>query len=239
MLTLFLRAVLMYGFVFLVLRLTGKRQVSDLQPFDLLITLLIADLAGCAIADVGTPLVYSIVPILGMYLAQQLVTFICLKSSRARRVICGSPVILLRDGLVCERAMRETNYTLVDLLDQLRASGVFDLSETAFAILETNGSMSVLTKSALQPPVRGELGVRAPDAELSYMLVLDGELCHDALRTLSLDAAYVYALLKRCGSPRLRDVFFLHRSPDGSSLVQLKERAGGAQYRLEEASGNA
>lgn len=233
MLTLFLRSILMYGFVFLILRLTGKRQVSDLQPFDLLITLLIADLAGSAIADTGTPLVYSVVPILGMYLAQQLVTYVCLKNERARRIICGSPVILVRDGVVSEHAMRDANYTLVDLLDQLRASGIFDLSEAAFAILETNGTMSVLPRSAVQPPTRAELCLRAPDAELSYMLILDGSLCRNAMQTLSYSEADVLAILHTCDAPRVKDVFFLHRAPDGTCLLQLKERAGGRQYRIE------
>lgn len=145
MLILFLRAALMYALVFTVLRLTGKRQIADLQPFDLLITLMIADLASCAIADTGIPLTYSVVPILALYLVQQLVNWICLKSSRLRRALCGNPLLLIADGVLQEDVMRAANYTVVDLLDQLRAKDVFDLSNVSYAILETNGSLSVLT----------------------------------------------------------------------------------------------
>lgn len=229
--TLFLRAILMYLFVFAILRLTGKRQVADLQPYDLLITLLIADLAGCAIADTNTPLVYSIVPILGMYLTQQLVTYLCLKNARARRAVCGSPVILVRDGVVCEVAMRENDYTLIDLLDQLRSRDVFDLRQVAFAILETNGTMSVLQKSAFQTPTMADLGLSGQSASLSEMLVLDGELCCDAMRRLKLNEIDVRSLVEDFGqSAAVRDVFFLHRSPEGALTMQLKQRAGGAQF---------
>jgi len=229
MLTLFFRAVFMYLFVFVVLRLTGKRQVSDLQPFDLLIMLLIADLAGCAIADTDTPLVYSIVPIFAMYLSQQLVTWISLKSAGMRHVICGSPAVLVRDGLVCESAMRNTSYTIADLLDQLRAKEVFSLDDVAYAILETNGTMSVLLKGEAQTPTLRDLGLHGGRAGLSHMLVLDGRFCREAMDALSVRDADVEAMLFQHGAKRVRDVFFLHASYDGTMTMQRKESAGGGR----------
>ena len=227
MTTLLLRAVFIYLFVFFVLRLTGKRQVSDLQPFDLLITLLIADLAGSCIADTGTPLLYSVAPILGMYFAQQLITLVCLKSARARRVICGSPVLLVYGGAVQEQAMREARYTLIDLLDQLRSKGIFDISEVAFAILETNGSMSVLPGSAYLPLVRKDMELPAYEDRLNWMLILDGELCRDAIARLHLTAKQVTELARDMSGCPVRDVFFLHRSPEGTLRLQTKLRRGG------------
>lgn len=229
MLTLFLRAVFMYLFVFAILRLTGKRQVSDLQPFDLLITLLIADLAGCAIGDTDTPLVYSIVPILGMYLVQQAITRICLKSAPARRLVCGSPVILVRDGRLCETAMRKTSYTIIDLLDRLRAKDVFDLNAVAYAILETNGSLSVLQHAEEQPPSRAELHLPAEKSQLGYMLVLDGCYCFDAMETLGLSLDALQKELIDRGVKRAEDVFFLYRAPSGKYTMQLKERCERAE----------
>ena len=233
MITLFFRAIFMYLFVFVILRLTGKRQVADLQPFDLLITLLIADLAGCAIADTATPLLYSIVPIFGMYLVQQFVTFLCLKNARARRVVCGSPVILVRDGVVQEEAMRQNDYTVIDLLDQLRSRDVFDLRQVAFAILETNGTMSVLQKGAFQTPTMTDLNLKYESASLCEMLILDGELCRDAMARLALKEAQVEKIVAGFGRFGVRDVFFLHRSPDGALVMQLKVRSGGALFSLE------
>ncbi|MEG1524831.1 MAG: DUF421 domain-containing protein [Clostridia bacterium] len=227
MLVLFLRAIFMYLFVFFVLRLTGKRQVADLQPFDLLITLLIADLAGSCIADTGIPLLYSVVPVLGMYFVQQLVTHICLKNARARRVVCGSPMLLIYDGVVQEQAMRQNNYTLIDLLDQLRSKNIFDLSMVAFAVLETNGSMSVLTKDAYAQPTRADFKLPAVRDGLCWMLILDGELCHDAIKRLALNEAEVEALARDMAGCKVRDVFFLHQSADGTLHLQKKLSAGG------------
>ena len=142
MLTLFLRAVFLDLFVLLILRLTGKRQVSDLQPYDLLMTLIIADLASTAIADTDIPLLYSVVPILALYLVQQLLAKLSLKSSVLRRLICGTPQILILDGVLQEKVMRRTNYTVRDLLDSLRSKDIFSVDEVAYAILETNGTVS-------------------------------------------------------------------------------------------------
>lgn len=228
MLTLFLRAVLLYLLVFTILRLTGKRQVADLQPFDLLITLLIADLASCAIADTSIPLVYSIVPIIALYLVQQGLTFICLKSGRLRRVVCGSPVILVSDGVVNEAAMGAVSYTVIDLLDQLRSKGVFDLTSVAYAILETNGSMSVLEKGAYQSPTIRDLQLPETKAALSYMLILDGRLCRDAMRTLDIDESWICHRLSDFGIRGVMDVLYLHLSPDGTLSVQTKARTGAA-----------
>lgn len=233
MLTLFLRAIFMYLFVFAILRLTGKRQVADLQPFDLLITLLIADLAGSSIANTDTPLLYSVVPILGMYLIQQVLTHLCLKSAKLRRVVCGSPVILVRDGVLLETAMRDNDYTIVDLLDQLRSRDVFDLRQVAFAILETNGSMSVMQKGAFQTPTMGDLGLKPGNASLCEMLVLDGRFCYDAMARLAMTEADVRGVVNAFTAVPVHDVFYLHRAPEGTYAMQLKARAGAKFFSTE------
>lgn len=211
---LFIRAVLLYVLVFAVIRLTGKRQIADLQPFDLLITLLVADLAGCALADPGIPLAYSVVPILALYFTQQLVTRLCLRSYRIRGFVCGNPLILIADGVLQERTMRSANYTVLDLFDQLRAKDVFDFAEVAYAILETNGGLSVLKKDA-------------ETSGLSYMLALDGGYCDTALKTLGMTEETVEKQLRRMGVKRVRDVLYLQLAPSGAWSAQTKEHAGG------------
>ena len=234
MLTLFLRAIFMYLFVFAILRLTGKRQVADLQPFDLLITLLIADLAGSSIANTDTPLLYSIVPILGMYVVQQALTRVCLKNARLRRVVCGSPVILVRDGKLLETAMRDNDYTIVDLLDQLRSRDVFDIRQVAFAILETNGTMSVMQKGAFQTPTMGDLNLPSANASLCELLILDGKFCYDAMARLCLSMEDIRHIVKDFCDAAVSDVFYLHRSPDGAFVMQLKAKAGAQCFFSEE-----
>jgi len=231
MLTLFLRAVFLDLFVLLILRLTGKRQVSDLQPYDLLMTLIIADLASTAIADTNIPLLYSVVPILALYLVQQALAKLCLKSSAARRLICGTPQILILDGVLQETVMRRTNYTVRDILDSLRSKDIFDVGEVAYAILETNGTVSVLEKAAFQKPSRRDLGLPDGSAALSHLLILEGKIQKNGLATLHLDRNTVETLLKKNGLS-LRSVFFAQMNGDGELYVQLDRAHESRVYHL-------
>jgi len=219
MLVIFLRASLLYVFILLILRLTGKREVSSLQPFDLLITLTIADIASTAIADVNMPLLYSIVPILAVFLVQRAMAWFSLKSKRVRSMLCGSPLVLVRDGVLQEVTMRQANYTVADLVEHLRGKDVFDIGQVAYAILETNGSLSVIPQSE-------------PDAALPHMLILDGKLCRHALRTLGLDEGYVWERLKNFRVKRVSDVFFMQLAPDGGLRLQLQKKSGGQVLAL-------
>jgi uncharacterized membrane protein YcaP (DUF421 family) len=223
MLTLFLRAVFLDLFVLLVLRLTGKRQVSDLQPYDLLMTLIIADLASTAIADTDIPLLYSIVPILALYLVQQALAKLCLKSSAIRRLVCGTPQILILDGVLQEKIMRRTNYTVRDLLDSLRSKDIFDVGEVAYAILETNGTVSVLEKAAFQQPNKRELGLEPGSAALSHLLILEGKIQKSGLETLHLTQKDVETMLKNHGLS-LENIFFAQMNGDGELHVQLNRK---------------
>ena len=216
MLILFLRAVLLYVFILFILRMTGKRQIADLQPFDLIITMAIADLASTAIADTDIPLLYSVVPILALYLVQQAVAFLSLRSRRFRTFVCGSPLLLVREGVLQEGIMRQANYTVSDLSDHLRAQQVFDLKSVQYAILETNGSLSVLEKQKADQP----------QPKLSYMLILDGELCRTALKHLRIRPKALKELLQRFGVTDMGDVFYLQYLGDGSLRLQLKAKRG-------------
>ena len=216
MLILFLRAVLLYVFILFILRMTGKRQIADLQPFDLIITMAIADLASTAIADTDIPLLYSVVPILALYLVQQAVAFLSLRSRRFRTFVCGSPLLLVREGVLQEGIMRQANYTVSVLSDHLRAQQVFDLKSVQYAILETNGSLSVLEKQKADQP----------QTRLSYMLVLDGELCRTALKHLRIRPKALKELLRRFGVTDMGDVFYLQYLGDGSLRLQLKAKRG-------------
>ena len=216
MLILFLRAVLLYVFILFILRMTGKRQIADLQPFDLIITMAIADLASTAIADTDIPLLYSVVPILALYLVQQAVAFLSLRSRRFRTFVCGSPLLLVREGVLQEGIMQQANYTISDLSDHLRAQQVFDLKSVQYAILETNGSLSVLEKQKADQP----------QPRLSYMLVLDGELCRTALKHLRIRPKALKELMRRFGVTDMGDVFYLQYLGDGSLRLQLKAKRG-------------
>lgn len=207
MLTLFIRTLLVYIFMFVVLRLMGKRQLSDMQPFDLAITLLIANLAALPMSDPAIPLLYGVVPIIAMFALHRLISFMSLKSEKLRKLVCGSPLVMISGGVVREDAMRAANYSLFDLAEQLRMKDVFSISQVEYAILETDGGLSVLLKGPFQTPTNEGLKLESEKAMPALLLICDGQVHPEAVRAAGLDEKGFYALLKRFGIDRPRTAF--------------------------------
>jgi uncharacterized membrane protein YcaP (DUF421 family) len=226
MLTLFVRAIILYALVFVVIRLTGKRQLSDLQPFDLVVTLLIADLASHPASNTGVPLVYGVVPILALFLVQQTVSWACLKSTKTRSLICGRTVVLISRGKVLENALRASRYTLGDLCEQLRGKDVFDISQVEYAILETDGELSVLKKGAFAQPGYLDLGLPAPVMGPPLILVQDGTVHSGALTAAGVDENWLKKQLASAGIISAGELLFAQLSAEGTLYMQLKERCG-------------
>ncbi len=221
MITLFLRTIITYLIVFAVMRLMGKRQLSDMQPFDLVVTLLIADVASVPISDTGIPLFYGIVPITALFIMHRLVSFASLKSNGMRTLVCGSPVIVIANGTVQEAALRAANYTLSDLMEQLRLKDVFSVSEVSYGILETNGSLSVLKKQE---------GCECERP--SVMLVSDGRVLKKALASLGLNEKWLAGQLKKLGVSSAEELLFAVLDSDGTLCVQEKLRSARKRPRM-------
>lgn len=212
--TLFLRTIIVYTLVFTVLRLMGKRQISDMQPFDLVITLLIADVAAVPVSDSAIPLMYGVIPILSLFVLHRTVAHIALKSDRVRRLVCGKPVIIIAKGVIMEDAMRAANYNLADLTEQLRLKDVFSFSQVEYGILETNGSLSVLLK-AEQPEFK--------TVRPSILIVSDGKKTVSSLSFLGYDERWLDRKLEKPGI-KVKDCLFIALEPDGKLHVQEKQR---------------
>lgn len=222
MLTLFIRSIIIYIFMFAVIRLMGKRQLSDMQPFDLVVTLLIANLASVPTSDPSVPLVYGVVTILGLFIMQRLVAFISLKSEKMRKIICGDPLVVISKGLVREDVMKAANYTLNDLAEQLRDKDVFSFSNVEYAILETNGSLSVLLKSQYQTPTMESLNLPLEKARPALLIVTDGKLHRDALQRSGLDEVGFKRIIAGMGFPNIKEILFA--SLDGSGLLHVQAK---------------
>lgn len=224
MLTLFIRTIIIYLFMFVIMRLMGKRQLSDMQPFDLVVTLLIANLASVPVSDPAVPLAYGVVTILGLFIMQRLVSHISLKSEKIRTVICGSPLVVIAKGVLREDVMRAANFTLNDLSEQLRDKGVFSFSDVEYAILETNGSLSVLLKPQNQPPTMESLNLPTDKARPALLLITDGKLHRDALGAAGIEEKYLSGILSGMGFSGCRDVLFASLDGSGMLHVQGKQR---------------
>ena len=138
MLITFLRSIVLYIIILIVMRLMGKREIGQLQPFELVIAILIADLASIPMAEIGIPLENGIIPILGLLVMHLVISVINMKSIRAREIICGKPRILIYRGKINEEALRRERFTLSELEERLRGNNIISLGDVEYAILETS-----------------------------------------------------------------------------------------------------
>jgi uncharacterized membrane protein YcaP (DUF421 family) len=175
----FVRTLILYIIVIVVMRMMGKRQIGQLQPFELVVAIMISELAAVPMQDTRIPLINGIVPILTLLLAQIALSFISLKSTKARALICGKPSILINNGRINESVLRNEMYTLNDLLEQLRSKDVANIADVEFAILETNGQLSVIPKSQKRPVTPKDLNIPTNYEGLPLDLIIDGDVIHN------------------------------------------------------------
>lgn len=224
--TLFIRTLIVYSVMFAVLRLMGKRQISEMQPFDLAVTLLIANLASIPMSEPAVPLFYGLVPIIGLFIVQRLVSYASLKNERLRKLVCGNPLAIIECGVVNEDVMRSANYSFSDLTEQLRLKDVFSISQVEHAILETNGSLSVLLKGAYQTPTREQMRLDKTDESPALMLVSDGKADELALLKAGMSLERLNSILALLGIDRIEDCLFALFNDDGTLHTQRKKRGG-------------
>jgi len=200
LLVLFLRTILVYIFVIAAIRIMGKRQLGELQPNELVVTILISNIATLSLQDSGVPLMGTILPIFTLVACEVIISFSSLKSLKVRRAVSGNPIIVIRDGLVQQHEMQKMRWTVDDLLEQLRVGGYFDVSEIAFAVVETSGSMSVYPKFPYRPLNAQNMNVTTedPNADAPPMVIIrDGVLSMDGLVYCNVDKIWLDNIMRQ------------------------------------------
>ena len=224
MVTAFIRTVLLYFIIMIGLRALGKRQIGELEPIELVMTLLISDLAAIPMQDFGIPLLNGIVPILTLLSLSMLLSWGCMRSLRLRRLICGNPTTLIKDGVLQQKAMQSNRFTLDELIEELRVQGVTDLTTVKFAVLETNGQLSVLLYPDEQPATPKQLGKPVKDdVSLPNILINDGRILHHNLSYAGLTLDWLGKQLKSRGYQTAREVFLFSIDEKGKILCLGKE----------------
>lgn len=199
MLTTFLRAIVIYIFVLIVMRLMGKREIGQLQPFELVISMMIADLAAIPLSTGGVPLFKGIISILGLLIMHLLISVINMKSVVLRGVICGKPNILIYRGKINEKALIKERFTINELQEKLRTNGIMNLGDVEYAILETSGDISVVEKPNKRGTIPEDFNIE-PDYEgISYDLVIDTKVQHDNLKLLGKNYKWLEKEVKKFG----------------------------------------
>ncbi len=222
MLIVFSRTIILFLLVMIVIRVMGKRQIGELQPFELVLTIMIAELATVPMEDKEIPLINGIIPILTLLLLQVLISYISLKSNALRGVISGSPSILIENGKVMEKELAKLRYNLTDLLEQLRLKNLPNISDVEYAILETSGQLSVIPKSQKRPVTPGDLSIDTKYEGFPLPLIMDGKLRKDNLQTMGVDLAWLKEELKKFGMQDFKEVFLASLDTKGELYFQKK-----------------
>lgn len=223
MLISFVRALILYAFVVIVMRVMGKRQLGEMQPFELVVALMIADLASIPMENSGKPLLSGIVPITALALSQLALSWLTMKSERIRAIVCGSPSILIENGKINYKEMEKQRMNLNDLLEQLRAKDVPNIADVEFAILETGGQLNVIPKSQKRPVTPADLNIATSYEGIPVTLIMDGHIHHQNLKKANLDIAWLHKQLED-RSLKARDIIFASMDTNGNLEIQVRER---------------
>ena len=223
MFTLILRAIIIYLIVLVVLRLMGKRQIGDMQPCELVITLVIADLACIPMSETTIPILYGITPLLTLVVLHFIVTLLSRKSLFLRKLINGKPVIVIDKSGINYKALKALNMTLNDLTEALRVANYFSFNDVAYAILETNGNLSVLPKISTQPVTNNNMKLNLPENTLQVMLINDGKISYENLNLLNIKEDFIKNILKKENVKTIKDVLVMCIDAYGEIYFQTKK----------------
>lgn len=222
--TAFIRTLILYILIMAGLRLLGKRQIGELEPSELVLTMMLSDLATVPMQDFGIPLLSGVIPICTLLALSLLMSQLSLQSLRFRDMVCGKPSVLIRAGVIQQQAMRQNRYTLDELLEELREQGYSDLQEIKYAILENSGQLSILPWAKYAPVTAEQLGLEVQEERsLPTVLINDGRVLTKKLQQLGKDAAWLTKVLSEQGFSSPRDVFLLSVDEEDRILCIKKE----------------
>ncbi len=225
MLIVLIRTIILYFIIVLGTRIMGKRQLGELQPSDLVITILISNIATLPIEETEIPLVTGIIPILTLVCFEVFSSALSLKSPLARRLISGRPIVIIQNGRLNQKEMRDLRFSLDDLMEQLRGSGIFDLSEVQLAIVETTGKLSIYQKFPYRPATAQTLQIPPPPGQDNppRVIISDGVLQKKALAACNLSERWLAGVLQAEGCT-VQEVFLLSAGSGADYLLVKKER---------------
>lgn len=222
MFTVLIRTAILYFLVIISMRLMGKKQIGELQPFELAITIMISELASFPMQDTRIPIIHGIIAIITLLLIQTILSVLELKSEKVRLLLNGKPSILINNGKIDIKELRRQQFNINDLMEELRLQGHFNLDDIHFAILETSGQLSIIPKTNLAPATKGDLKVAFKQDTIPVTLILDGSINHDNLKILNKDENWLNEKLKRFNINSPKEVFIALIDSQGSFYYQKK-----------------
>ncbi len=215
------RTIILYIFVTLGIRLMGKRQIGEMQPNELVVTLLISETAAIPLQDTTQPILNGLVAIFVLVILEILISVLSMKSRFMRKIMNGKSAVIIKNGVIDQQMMKSVRMTVLDLVELLRGQDVFDISTVAFAVLEVNGNLSVLLKSAEQPATAADLNIKKEKALLQLPVISDGKIVKESLDFVQADEKDIRKKLK---GDNISDVFLMTMDREGNhNIIKRRE----------------
>ena len=221
MLTLTVRSVIIYVLVLVVFRLMGKRQLGQMQPFELVLTLILADIATIPMTEISVPILHGIVPLLTLLIIHYVITLLSRISIKFSELISGKPVIVINQDGIDYNAVKRLNLTIDDIFEALRSAGYFSFDQVLFAIMETNGKMSVLPKAQASPVVKEDLKINGEENSLPITIISEGKLNEEAFKQIEIPKPKVVEYIKSLNISK-KNILIL--TLDNNGIIYLQER---------------
>lgn len=218
-----IRTIILYLFIILGIRLLGKRQIGELEPSELVLSLIIADLAAVPMQDFGIPLLMGLIPILTLLCLSAILSGLTVRSIRFRALLCSRPSIVVRDGKVLSKELNKNRFTVDELMEELRMAGITDLSSVKYAVLETTGRISVLPYVQDQPVTPRAMGLKPREGGLPITIISDGRVLRRNLRARNLSQSWLDQELASRGMKSPQEVFLLTVDEGGKVYFSPKE----------------
>ena len=223
MLTVFIRGIILYILVIFAVRLMGKHQLGELTPSELVITILISNIATLAMEDVSVPLITGLVPVLTLVCLDVISAYACLRSRKLRHIISGRPKVVISGGVIDQKMLKSLRYTVDDLMSALRAQSIFDISQVQYAVVETTGAVSAYLKPENQPITPASKDSPEPPGDPPQAIISDGDYIPSAGQRLGIDEE---TILRELGRKHITpgDVFLCTVDASGALKIIEKRR---------------
>ena len=222
----FFRAIILYLVIVVSMRLMGKRQLGELQPSELVVTVLLSNIATLPVENVNIPMVMGVVPIFTLVSLDVILSHLSLRFRPLRKAICGSAKIVITDGRIDQKMLKDLRFSVDDLMQSLRSQQVFDLSQVQLAVVETTGQISVYQKKAAQAVTCADMKIKGEDIDPPQLIIDSGKLIGESLSDLGFDRKWLDGILKAQGKG-IEDNFLMTCDTDGKTVIVPYERWGG------------
>lgn len=223
MLTTMIRTLILYALLVIIMRVMGKRQIGELQPGELVITILISEIAAIPMQDNDIPMLNSVISVLLLAAFEIIISVVSMKNVKFRSLLQGNPIIIIRDGILDQKEMKRLRYTVDDLLEALRQKDVFDINEVQYAIVETDGTLSVLLKPDKRELTIGDTNLKYDSLSFHHIIISDGKILESEIQNCNMTKDKITAILTEKGLTE-KDVLLLSADRNGNINLIKKEK---------------